>query len=370
MPKTKDPLKQALTWDWGTAYEFLLSIDTVFRPKAHGVPAPWAAGVRKRLSPQGQVDLKAFFSPSYGVLAYAPLHLVMELDPPKDVAKLLNYVEAIPEEDFCRRMWMPVVEENEQSKIMDKALAGMKLASAEVEELRKALGQARLVGGPSLAEVRTLLADMANPAATKKRWLAVMREYHTAFFADEEKRLAPVLQWTLEEAQELSRTMKVTDLIEKISNGFTISEESDLKKLIMVPSLWIAPFVVYLQLADDQMLLAWGANAPGYRLVPGELVPHEPLRVVRALGDPTRLRLMRLLAQEPRTPQALAYELKLSLPTVSHHMAELRGAGLVRFEASIGKRGRENKYTVRWASAERAFEELRQFVAGQREQET
>src|SRR5205823_4874576 len=232
------------------------------------------------------------------------------------------------------------------------------------EELRRAIGRARLLPAPSIAETRSLLTDMANPAATKKRWLSVMREYHTAFFGQEESRLAPVLKKMLEDAQELSRSMKVTDLIERISNGFTISEESNLMRLALVPSVWLHPFVVALQLAHDQMLLAWGAHPSGYRLVPGELVPDESLIVLRALGDPTRLRLLRLLAQEPRSAQALSRELKLSLPTVSHHMRELRTAGLVRLEAHIGERGRENRYTVRWASADRAFSDLEQFVAG------
>ena len=104
---------------------------------------------------------------------------------------------------------------------------------------------------------------------------------------------------------------------------------------------------------------------------PTELSPEAAeliARRFRALADPTRLRLLRLLASEPRSPQALARELKLSLPTVSHHMRELRLAGLVRLEAHVGdkpdkgEKGRDNTYTVRWQSAERAFGELGQFV--------
>ena len=364
MPKTDDPLEHALEWDWGTAYEFLLSLDTVFRPKAHGVPAPWAAGVRKRLSPQGQADFKAFFGPPFGMLAYTPLHLVLEMGQPKDATHFLDYVEAIPGEELSRRMHLPVLEESQAAEVFRKALEGIKPAEVEVEEFRKAIGRARLLPPPSLAETRGLLNDMANPTATKKRWLTVMREYHAAFFAEEESRLESVLKRMLDDAQALSQSMKVTDLIERISNGFTISEESNLRRLVLVPSVWLHPFVVPLQLAHDQMLLAWGAHPPGYRLVPGEMVPDEALMVLRALGDPTRLRLMRLIAQEPRSAQALARELKLSLPTVSHHMRELRTAGLVRLEASIGERARENRYTVRWPSAERAFNDLERFVTG------
>ena len=165
MPKTEDPLKHALEWDWGTAYEFLLSLDTVFRPKAHGVPAPWAAGVRKRLSPQGQAGFKAFFSPPHGALAFTPLHLVLEMDQPKDVARFLNYIEAIPDEDFCRRAHIPLVGDAEATKVVGKAFDGKKLTGAEIEEFRKAIGRARLLLAPSLAETRVLLKSAGYPLA-------------------------------------------------------------------------------------------------------------------------------------------------------------------------------------------------------------
>jgi len=95
-----DPLAQVLSWDLGTAYEMLLSLNTIFHPKMHGVPAPWAAGVRKRLTAQAQADLKGYMMPAFGVLAYLPLHLVLEMPGPKTSSHFLEYVESIPDIDF------------------------------------------------------------------------------------------------------------------------------------------------------------------------------------------------------------------------------------------------------------------------------
>src|SRR5437016_732353 len=124
-PKSKiqnpsDPLADALTWDWGTAYEMLLSLDTLSPPKAHGVPAPWAAGVRKRLTPQSQVALKAFLTPAFGVMAYLPLHLVLEMQPPKTASRFLDFVGAIPDHDFSRRIHLPLVGDSPQIKVLHK----------------------------------------------------------------------------------------------------------------------------------------------------------------------------------------------------------------------------------------------------------
>jgi DNA-binding transcriptional ArsR family regulator len=247
--------------------------------------------------------------------------------------------------------------------VLQKALNAERVTDAEVEEYRKAIGRSRVQPAPSAAETRKLFAEMSEPASTKRRWLEVMREYHAVFFAEEEERLQPVLQRMVDDAKRLSKTTSVTDLIERLSNGFTISEESSLQRLTLVPSVWLHPFVIPMRVSERELLLIWGAHPPGYKLAPGESVPEQALLVLRALGDPTRLRLLRLLSTEPRSPQALANELKLSLPTVSHHMRELRVAGLARLEARMGEKGRENRYTVRWQSAEQAFAELEHFIS-------
>src|SRR6266704_6035533 len=57
----------------------------------------------------------------------------------------------------------------------------------------------------------------------------------------------------------------------------------------------------------------------------------------RALADPTRIRILRLLAERPMYGQELAKVLDVKPPTVSHHLASLVAAGLVRV-------WRENNY--------------------------
>src|SRR5438477_9255279 len=103
-----DALARVLEWDWGSAYELLNSLHTILRPKEHGVPAPWAAGVRKRLSQQSQTDLKLFFSQPFGYLGYTPMHLVHGMDKPKDVRRFLDLLESIPSDDFSHRIHLPI----------------------------------------------------------------------------------------------------------------------------------------------------------------------------------------------------------------------------------------------------------------------
>ncbi len=57
----------------------------------------------------------------------------------------------------------------------------------------------------------------------------------------------------------------------------------------------------------------------------------------RALADPTRIRILGLLAERPMYGQELAKVLDVKPPTVSHHLAPLIMAGLIRVR-------RENNY--------------------------
>ncbi|MDQ5823635.1 MAG: helix-turn-helix domain-containing protein [Chloroflexota bacterium] len=355
-----DPLAEVLDWDVGTAYELLLSLRAIFLPKDYGIPAPWAAGVRKRLSPNGQRDLKDFFNPPFSVIAYMPVHLVLEMDAPKTVERFLDYVEAIPGPEFMQRIYSSTKFSHIPSELRDRALAGKGMSDADVEEYRRGVARSAIGATPSVADVRRLFEDMENPEATKARWLMVMREYQAVFFAEEERRLQPILDRMLADAKVLAKKTTVPDLLERLSNGFTLSADIELDRLVLVPSVWLHPYVVRAEISERELLVVWGAHPPGHRVVPGESVPEDALLVLRALADPTRLRLLRLIAAEPRSLQSLAQEVKLSLPTVSHHIRELRGSGLIRLE--VGGRGRESKYTVRWPSAERAFEDLKGFV--------
>lgn len=60
--------------------------------------------------------------------------------------------------------------------------------------------------------------------------------------------------------------------------------------------------------------------------------------VFEALADPTRRRLLELLAERERTAGELAGEFTTSRPTVSRHLRVLREAGLISWRAAAQRR--------------------------------
>src|SRR4051794_22781684 len=56
----------------------------------------------------------------------------------------------------------------------------------------------------------------------------------------------------------------------------------------------------------------------------------------RALGDATRLRILRLLAQAPLNVTELVSLVGVAQSSVSHHLSKLKGLGLIREERQAG----------------------------------
>jgi len=76
-----------------------------------------------------------------------------------------------------------------------------------------------------------------------------------------------------------------------------------------------------------------------------ELADDRLLRIVvalKALAEPSRLRAVAAIAVEPRTGTELCELLGLGAATISHHMARLEAAGIVR----VAREGQRRRYSL------------------------
>ena len=64
----------------------------------------------------------------------------------------------------------------------------------------------------------------------------------------------------------------------------------------------------------------------------------ERVTLLKTIADATRLRILGLLAERPRSGTELATELELTAPTISHHLHRLRDVGIVRAQADAQRR--------------------------------
>lgn len=80
----------------------------------------------------------------------------------------------------------------------------------------------------------------------------------------------------------------------------------------------------------------------------------------RALADPTRRRILGLLAERDRTAGEIAGHFSIAFPSVSHHLRVLKDARLVQAE----RLGQNVRYRINTTVAQDLVRSLMQLVGG------
>ncbi|MEJ2678823.1 MAG: autorepressor SdpR family transcription factor [Gemmatimonadota bacterium] len=82
----------------------------------------------------------------------------------------------------------------------------------------------------------------------------------------------------------------------------------------------------------------------------------------KALADPTRRAILKLLRAGPRTSGEIAEQFDSAWPTVSRHLGVLRAAGLITSE----RRGQQVVYELNTTVFQEVIEELLEWMPGRR----
>ena len=155
------------------------------------------------------------------------------------------------------------------------------------------------------------------------------------------------------------RDLEPAELIERTTGGIRWLSEPGVRRVILAPSYFSRPYNFLLG-GDDWRFF-------GYPIADAALDDTDPLappqalvRLHRALGDDTRLRILRLLRDQDYYLTEIAERLELSKPTIKHHLVLLRSAGLV----TIVNEGGLAYYSLRRERLDDASGELKRFLVG------
>lgn len=348
--------EKQIEWDIGTAYDFFVSLWVLHEPEQLGLRGSWAAGVRSRL-PAAERELLQKLSPITWALPW-----VHSLPAPKDVVTMLAALRDLPAEarlfaitsnvpDPIAALWRNVAARGAWGEADLKIITDVMQSGDDWKQETPA--RISQIAADSL----DIWADRDGAAAGV---LAAYECYQEVFFAEEEARIRPALQNALNHAQE--QAMSITrweELLEVLSQGVRIAKDWEDKTVVLVPSYWATPLALMANCAEDRRLFLFGARPADESLIPGDVVPDALHQALKALADPTRLRILRYLSEESLTPAELARRLRLRPPTVIHHLDALRLARLVivTLEAE-GKR-----YAIRPDAVASVCELLQGFLA-------
>lgn len=153
-------------------------------------------------------------------------------------------------------------------------------------------------------------------------------------------------------------SLRPADLIERTTAGIRWLSEPGVRRVVLAPSYLVRPYNFTFTGEDWRLFI--------YPVSDSALEPHDPLappqsvlRLHRALGDDTRLRILRLLKDRDWYLTEIAERLELSKPTIKHHLAQLRAAGLV----TLTEEGGLSYYSLRRDRLDDATSELVRFLS-------
>lgn len=346
-------------WKTVTGYDFLISLHAIFTPDKFDLRPSWAAGVRSRL-PNAARDTLERAVHNLPV----PFRWFETLPDPLDSATVLNALAALPPEDrypaiaFSNRDEHPVLDLVREIAAKDGQWTPDHVRRLQDITQRETGNRARS------REVNHYLENImplfADPLQTGETLLAGLQAYREVFYAEEEQRILPALQRRVAEASARAAELTLAELVEELSQGlrFDFTDLSQREEILFIPSYWTTPLIIYRDLGP-RWALVFGARPATESLVPGESVPDQLYSTLKALADPTRLRILRYLTSSPHTPAQLARKLRLRAPTITHHLHDLRRAGLVQLTL---KAGNERHYAARVERLDEMFGWLTEFV--------
>ena len=208
--------------------------------------------------------------------------------------------------------------------------------------VRTTILERAMADGDAAVTMATLL--LADPREFARRLSTFLRSYWEGAFAAEWERLEPMLAETVAEAGRLLATVGVWPLLGRLPARCRADPErrelrvesphehdvlvSSENPLVASPSAFVWPHVFVNCDPPWPTSLVYPAPFLTREAAP-RIPPAELLHILRALGDDTRLRVLKLIAERPRTTQELAPLVGLSMAGLSKSLRRLAEAGIV-----------------------------------------
>ncbi|WP_019122070.1 ArsR/SmtB family transcription factor [Brevibacillus massiliensis] len=170
--------------------------------------------------------------------------------------------------------------------------------------------------------VESLPGDLGD---IRDRTVHLLSEWNEQYFSRLDPGVLANLAADGEEKRKLIRGLDPIEAVELISNGLRLEPVDGLKKVFLVPQFHCSPANVLDSFRGVSTCL-YPVTPPSSAGEP----PRELLLVTRCLADESRLRILRLLADKPRSFSDVLQLTGLAKSTVHHHLLALRFAGLIR----------------------------------------
>jgi DNA-binding transcriptional ArsR family regulator len=333
------PAALPAAFDVRTAYDFAISLAIVIgeHDELPEEDRRWLEGARSSLPD----ELRRTIADEIGVHAAS---LLVDHPEVSDAADLVALLRATPGATFARVVLADCLRDPEREGDVEAGLAGDQAAAERVlacwpEDEHGWLGRLLSDADSVTAQVATVMEAWLPRYQEMEPRIRSIIERDVALRADDRASLGPA------------------DLVERTTNGVRWLSEPGVRRVVLAPSYLVRPYNFTFAGGDWRLFV--------YPVADAALEPHDPLappvallRLHRALGDETRLRILRLLRDRDAYLTEIAERLDLSKPTIKHHLALLRAAGLV----TLTEEGGLSYYSLRRERLDDPSSELKHFL--------
>jgi DNA-binding transcriptional ArsR family regulator len=336
--------------------ECVMSLKVLLQPKRHPLHRRWAREVRRAGAPL-QADFERY---AFAFRDNAPTIYVGGSGGEPSLAEELELLRAMPE-----------------AELRFEFTLGLHRGSLSGEQLADKRAQSKLLADatrsfPASGAILALLLE--QPRAFLAEFAAFIERYFEQVFAKEWERIEPLLADSVADAGEriagdgfyeaLSQlnprlrgdARRRQLVIEKwFEHDYTLRPADE---LTLAPSVYVWPnLAVFLDDGPWPKSIIYPAPFLALRRA-ARMPPDQLVRLLRALGDGTRLRTLQLIAQRPRSTQELAPLVGISEATLSRHLRVLTEAGVL----ARSREGRFVLYRLEADAVARLEPSLRSFL--------
>jgi DNA-binding transcriptional ArsR family regulator len=331
-----------IEFDVRPAYDFLFSLsgDAGSTDDLPAADRRWLADARASLPEAVGASVSLLFE--HDICAHLAA-LLVDRPAVRTADELTEAVRSITPDELIRTIYSWAFREPEFAAALERYLSG----DATVDDLEPQLPEAKREFH------RPILADRVET----HRQCVIALEAWAERFRTIEPRITAMLERDHDLRAGDRATLSASDLIERTTGGIRWLPEAGVRRVILAPSYFTRPY--------NFLFEGEGWRFFGYPLADEALDADDPLaptssvvRLHRALGDETRLRILKLLSKRDLYLTEIAQQLELSKPTIKHHLAQLRAAGLV----TITEAGTVVYYSLRRPRLDDASIEIKRYL--------
>jgi DNA-binding transcriptional ArsR family regulator len=165
-----------------------------------------------------------------------------------------------------------------------------------------------------------------DPEESKQTLLELLSGWYEQVFPEISPDFVPLAERDAEAKRELIRDVPPAQVVERVAPGIQWTPGPDVDRVLLFPAYSPRPWV-YMSEYKRVKIFCPPITADRTRTAGGD--PAELVRLYKALGDESRLKLLKRLQEGPISLADAAQLIGLAKSTTHHHLAILRQAGFV-----------------------------------------